>query len=123
MTFSVTETGKVKIKMIDCLKEMSFPETVSDSATASEPAAENPFQIDDSALLGRRQKKAFHTAVAKAPVAKQAISTTHLTHSCTSLCASATAQPERLDEARTHDIFSKAHAMPSSPSMPTTCTS
>ena len=67
MTFDFSESGKVKIDMIDYITNMiddgPFPLNPSDQAAT--PATEDLFAHDDSAPLDKIRAEQFHTTVAK----------------------------------------------------------
>ena len=67
MRFDFSEPGKVKVDMIDYVKEMldDFSESFKPTDSAPSPAADNLFAAGDSRTLDTERAEEFHTFVAK----------------------------------------------------------
>jgi hypothetical protein len=67
MRFDFSEPGKVKVDMIDYVKEMldDFSEDFKPTDSAPSPAAEDSFAIGNSKKLDTERANEFHTFIAK----------------------------------------------------------
>ena len=68
MTFDFSEPGKVKVDMIDYMKNMvdEFPVELGPNTTSPTPAPDDLFATGNGELLDKKRAEEFHTFVAKA---------------------------------------------------------